>query len=255
MPENAPEVYFYDKENYIYGREAIPEECLMWKEHLMKGCLNFLTAKKAIETLVKVHNECSRNEDIKKLYADKEIFYGLRISPYFEFVVAKYPELEVFAKKIIKNAMENCITLVHGDFSPKNIMVTDNGISVLDFEVAHYGHPAFDLAFFSAHFLLKGVKYSEYWEAYWTMLKYMLKIYFEKMDYMDRKQLEKAYIEMLSMMLLARIDGKSPVEYLVGDTRRQQLVRDLCFEMIDKKVDNFNDFSELYRSALEGFWN
>jgi len=42
------------------------------------------------------------------------------------------------------------ICLVLADFSPKNILITDQGIHLVDFETAHYGDPAFDLGFSSA---------------------------------------------------------------------------------------------------------
>lgn len=253
MPENAPEVYFYDSENYIYGREAVPDGCKMWKEYLMAGKLDFTVAEKSIMTLVQIHNECSRKSDIKELFSNKEIFYGLRISPYFEFTAQKYPELKAYTEQVIKDAMEHDVTLVHGDYSPKNIMVTDNGISVLDYEVAHYGNPAFDLAFFSNHFILKSIKHNLYGKAYLEMLNYMIAIYFKQMDFMDKKKFETSFMRMLSLLMLARIDGKSPVEYLVGDEKRQQFIRDMCMRMIDEQMLVFDQFLASMAAALDEF--
>ena len=250
MPENSPQVYFYDPDNYIYGREAVPDGCPMWKEDLLNGKLDFKVAQKAIETLIQVHNECSNRPDIKELFANKDIFYGLRISPYIEFTVGKYPELKEFADQIIEETMNKNITLVHGDYSPKNIMVTPGGISVLDYEVAHCGHPAFDLAFFSNHFVLKSVKFNRYGMAYLTMLKYMVDLYFEKMNFMDKSEFEDSYIRILAMLMLARIDGKSPVEYLVDDSLRQQFVRDLSFSMMKGTIRTFDQFYQMLSEQL-----
>lgn len=240
MPNYAPEVYFYDQDNYIYGREAVPDGCPMWKENLMQGILDFEVARKSIEVLVEIHNECSVREDIKEKFKDKEIFYGLRISPYIDFTVGKHPEITEFAKRISQEMMESSITLVHGDYSPKNIMVIGRDISVLDYEVAHYGHPAFDMAFFSNHFILKAIKFTDYSGAYLAMLKYIVNIYFSKMNYMDKNRFESTYIRTLAMLMLARVDGKSPVEYLVGDIKKQELVRQISLQMINEKVETFN---------------
>lgn len=253
MPENTPEVYFYDGENYIYGREAVPDGCPMWKENLMAGKLDFEVARKSILTLAKVHRVCSSRQDIKELFASKEIFYGLRISPYIEFTVQKYPELKAYADQIVDETMNESITLVHGDYSPKNIMVTEDGISVLDYEVAHCGHPAFDLAFFSNHFVLKSVKYNQYGEAYLAMLKYMVKLYFAHLDFMDRARFEASYIRILAMLMLARIDGKSPVEYLVEDGPRKQLVRDLSVSILKENICTFDAFFKKISEALAQF--
>lgn len=251
MPDCAPEVYFYDSDNYIYGREAVPNGCPMWKENLMTGLLDFQVAEKSIRTLVNIHNACSSREDIKKEFENKDIFYDLRISPYIEFTAGKYPQIQEAAVKLSKELMDAQITLVHGDYSPKNIMVVGRDISVLDYEVAHFGHPAFDLAFFSNHFILKAVKFSEYAGAYLTMLQYMVRLYFDEMSFMDKDEFESAYVRTLAFLMLARIDGKSPVEYLVGQEEKQNIVRELSLNMIGHGTAKFEDALKQIKDRLE----
>ncbi|MBQ6427068.1 MAG: phosphotransferase [Clostridia bacterium] len=244
MPENAPEVYFYDEENYIYGREAVPDDCQMWKADLMSGLLDFQVAEKSIRTLVTVHNRCAGDEAVRERFGDKEVFYNLRINPYIEFTVNKYPEWNEDARKVISLLMDSGISLVHGDYSPKNIMVTKGrGISVLDYEVAHYGHPAFDLAFFSNHFILKSIRFPEIRDAYLSMLEYMVGIYMREMTFMDRSEMENATLSVLRFLLIARIDGKSPVEYLVGDDEKQQKARNIVKIMF---AENISDWKSLF---------
>ena len=250
VPESAPEVYFYDDENYIFGREAAPESASMWKSDLLGGLLDFVVAEKVIQALSTVHNFCSRDAQAKADFADKAIFHDLRISPYIKFVVEKYPRIAAFAEPVIDTLMNSSITLVHGDFSPKNVMVEGRKVYILDFEVAHYGHPAFDLAFFSNHFLLKSVK-NKHWDAgYLNMLRYMLDIYFADMDCMDAKELETAYIRLLALLFLARVDGKSPAEYITEEADRE-LIRRIAFEMIDRGPTSRNEMLELVLARVE----
>jgi hypothetical protein len=248
-PDCAPEVYFYDSENYIYGREAVPENCSMWKADLLGGLLDFAVAEKTINTLSLVHNGCASDREIAEIFSDKKIFYELRISPYIEFTVEKYPELKDFAAPIVGELMESKITLVHGDFSPKNIMVKGRGIGVLDYEVAHYGHPSFDLAFFSNHFILKAVKRRPWAGAYLSLLDYMLGIYFSRVSCMPARVLEKSFVRLLSLLMLARVDGKSPAEYITegGD---KALVRTMAFEIINKKTDGYRDALSLFAEHI-----
>lgn len=232
VPQYVPKVYFYDEDNYIYGREAAPENCSMWKSDLLSGLLDFEIAKQSIEALAVVHNECSRDLEVAKAFASKDVFYNLRISPYIEFVVEKkHPDLKQYAQPIIEELMESSLTLVHGDYSPKNILVQDRKIFILDFEVAHYGHPSFDLSFFCNHFLLKAVKNKAFSNAYINMLAFMLDIYFSTIDFMDKKELEQSFIKLLALMQLARVDGKSPVEYLVEENDKD-IVRSIAYAII-----------------------
>ena len=250
MPQNAPETYFYDDENYIYGREAVPDGCLMWKDYLMKNDLNYSHAVQAVDTLVSAHNFCHDNLDVMKKFDDKDVFYNLRISPYFEFTANKYPQLKSCFEEIIKIMMESKISLIHGDYSPKNIMIVNDEIKVLDYEVACYGHPAFDLAFFSNHFILKAVLFDEFSKGYLDMLDIMVKRYFEKMTFMSKEEFEPVFVKTLAILMLARIDGKSPVEYLVGNEAKQNLVRKISIEMMESNVSSFKVARNIINKSL-----
>lgn len=250
LPENAPETYFYDQENYIYGREAVPDGCLMWKDDLMKGFIDYKVAQKAADTLAAVHNHCAGNEEIARMFENKDVFYALRISPYINFTVTKHPKIAEFAQKVSDEMMESRITLIHGDYSPKNIMVTEDGMKVLDYEVANYGHPAFDLAFLSNHFILKAVKFPERSGKYLDLLDYTVKRYFHALTCMDRQEFEHSFIRTLALLMLARIDGKSPVEYLTEEKEKQELVRRLSLTMIKNNMDTYNETMNMLRQQL-----
>ena len=248
-PDCAPEVYFYDEENYLYGREAVPENCSMWKADLLSGLIDFFVAEKSISTLVQVHNGCAGDKETAELFADKKIFYELRISPYIEFTVGKHQELKDFSKPIIAELMESAITLVHGDFSPKNIMVIGRNASILDYEVAHYGHPSFDLAFFSNHFILKAVKNKQWAGAYIAMLNYMLGIYFSKVTCVPARELEKSFVQLLSLLMLARVDGKSPVEYLTLEEDKE-LVRTMAYRISRQELGTYKEILPLFLADI-----
>lgn len=235
---SVPKPLFVDEENWIFVREAVPDDWTMWKAAMMKGFLDFNVAEKAIKALVRVHNYAAGNESVKQLFPSSDNFYNLRVNPYIEFTTKKYPELASEAERVCDELMKQKITLVHADYSPKNIMVCgDSGnIQILDFEAAHYGNPAFDIAFFFNHFILKSVKYSEISGAFISMLRFMYKIYFDEMNYMDRAVLEDCSVRTLIFMLLARVDGKSPVEYLVNNPEKQQFVREIAFAIRNSKV-------------------
>jgi len=249
VPDCAPQVYGYDPDNYIYWREAVPDSWRMWKSDLLAGKLDFAAADKVIRAMLKIHSECARRDDVRERFADKNIFYYLRVSPYIEFILKKYPELEEYARPLIRALMDSSITLVHGDFSPKNIMTDGNGVSILDFEVAHYGHPAFDLAFFSNHFILKAIKNRQWAPSYMNMLDCMIGTYFSGVDYMDKAELESVYVKVLMLLMIARVDGKSPVEYLT-DEADKDLVRRCARAVISDGTGSFERAAGIIKKMI-----
>ena len=248
VPESVPAVIFYDDENYIMLREAAPADCTMWKTDLLNGVLDFEVAKKTMEALVTVHNKCYNDDEIAGIFADDTIFYQLRISPYIEFVLGKYPELSEFGSQLIKRLKERKHTLVHADYSPKNILVLKNrDICILDYEISHYGDPVFDVAFFTNHIVLKSAHLRKWSAAFLNMLMYMTDTYFGSMTYDDPKTVEADCLKILAMMMIARIDGKSPVEYITEE-KTKQLVRDMAFKLFKSDIENYHEAAELFYS-------
>jgi len=245
VPESAPRVLNYDRENYILIREAAPAESVMWKSELLNGVFDFGIAKKTIEALAIVHNKSANNEEAAREFADGTIFYQLRISPYFEFLKGKYPELRELIDELIISIRDRHETLVHADYSPKNILVNpDRSICILDYEISHYGNPAFDLAFYTNHIVLKSAHMRRCSAAILNMLLYMTDIYFGMIDFTDAKKLEAECIPLLGILMIARIDGKSPAEYIQSE-KTKQLVRDMAKALIRENIKTYAEAAEL----------
>lgn len=249
-PESVPKPILYDNENFIMVREAAAEDCCMWKSNLMEGIFNFKTADTVIRTLLTVHNKAAGLAEVTEKFANNQYFYDLRISPYIQRVAEIYPELKTKAEMVSQKLLQERITLVHGDFSPKNILVTNDGICLLDFEVAHKGHPAFDLAFFFNHFILKAVKNKQWFPVYLNMLQCMLSCYFSEVVCMDREKLLADMLELLPFMLLARIDGKSPAEYITSENDKG-IIRDLAGRMFRERMRGIEEITEMIEKRLK----
>ncbi len=250
IPNAVSKPISFDEDNYIMVRDAAPEDCVMWKTDLMNGMLDFQVAQKAIDALSSIHNQTAGDSRVQDKFSDDQFFYGLRISPYIEYTVEKYPELKSKAGNIINMLSNERIALTHGDYSPKNIMVDkEKNIYILDLEVAFYGHPAFDLAFFANHFLLKSVKNRQWSDAYLNMLTYMMNIYFDQVQYMNKDVLEYETIQVLGMLFLARVDGKSPVEYLTEE-KDKNLVRRMALMILEKELKRFDEVIDLVKDQL-----
>jgi hypothetical protein len=119
-------------------------------------------------------------------------------------------------ENLSEQTAKNKLVLVHGDVSPKNILVGPRGPVFLDAECAWYGDPAFDLAFCLNHLLLKGVWVPEAKSAFLGCYRALAREYLAGVDWEQPAVLERRAAALLPGLLLARVDGKSPVEYLTG---------------------------------------
>ena len=248
IPESAPAVLSYDDENCIMIREAAPADARMWKQDLMEGILDFEVAKKTMEALAKVQNGTADNPEIAKQFDDYSVFHQLRISPYIDFLVGKYPELKDDAEKLKDSLLNVKRVVVHADYSPKNIMtMKDRSICILDYEIAHYGNPAFDVAFFTNHIILKSAHFRKLSDAFLNMLIEMTDTFFANVTFTDPKQLEAECMPILAFMMLARIDGKSPVEYITCESTKQ-LVRDMALRLLRSDIKTYREAAELFRA-------
>lgn len=232
-PGAVPQVLFVDRPNYLFAMSCAPDDSTTWKARLMRGEADPRIAAELGTLLGTIHAAAPGNPALDATLADTSLFDELRIDPYYRTVARAHPEIAPRIDALIAS-MElpmNERTLVLGDFSPKNILVHSGGLILLDFECAHRGDAAFDLGFFLSHLLLKAIHFRtsrwgndrryetltlEFWNAYLARLS--------RGGWRADGLIERA-IEHAAACLLARVDGKSPVEYLdaAGRDRSRRL--------------------------------
>lgn len=208
MPKGAvPEVLYSDDEVHTYVMTCAPEAAIPWKQQLMQGFFEPQVASNAGKLLKIMQNSSAKNSDrMKAEFEDIRFFEELRIQPFYEHVGRAYGDLETPINLLIQSLRKQGRSLVHGDYSPKNMLVTpDHQIVLLDYEVSHWGQPLFDWAFCTAHLMLKGFALQRPDDSF-----QLIQAFLEHCDW-DLN----GYLPHLGLLLLARMDGKSPVEYIV----------------------------------------
>src|SRR5690606_4961795 len=145
------------------------------------------------------------------------------IEPYLRATALRHPDLAGSLEAIADATIAGRYALVHGDVSPKNILVGPDGPIFLDAECAWYGDPAFDLAFCPNHLLLKGAWKPQWRAGYLECYRKLSGAYLSGVDWEPAAAFERRCSRLLPALWLARIDGKSPVEYLADEVRRDQV--------------------------------
>ena len=119
--------------------------------------------------------------------------------------------------------------MIHGDFSPKNILIGKSYPIILDAETACWGDPSFDLAFCFNHFILKSI-HNHNKKKYLELGKFFIESYLEKIDFENVDSFLFRFFSILPLFILARVDGKSPVEYF--DYKDKKIARKLGIKLL-----------------------
>jgi aminoglycoside phosphotransferase (APT) family kinase protein len=217
-PGTITELLDEDTETHIIAMEAVPKPHTNWKTMLLAGDLRTEHVRQFAEILAAVHYS---SPELRELFQDKTFFETLRVEPYYRYLSHLAPE---FLEPLIEETLATNASLVHGDFSPKNVLIHEGQMVLLDHEVAHYGDPAFDIGFAMAHFLSKAHHLPERREQFCDGA-----VEFWVRYSMDRRQRTIAYPTFESRCvrhslacLLARVRGRSPLEYLTTAERDRQ---------------------------------
>jgi 5-methylthioribose kinase len=241
LPEGTvPRVLFDDRDNYLFAMSLAPEDSVVWKEQLLAGNADPRVARRAGEILGTIHARTINHPALAGRLSDTLIFDQLRIDPFYRTIARTHPQIANHVDALtasLLNVADPCLVLA--DFSPKNILVHAHGLTLVDFETAHAGNPAYDLGFFLSHLLLKAFRASPREEPYLELMRTFWEAYFESSGVRSRDELVARSCGHLAACALARVDGTSPVDYL--DEPARAAVRRFALHALEHPGIAWND--------------
>ncbi|MEO1995693.1 MAG: aminoglycoside phosphotransferase family protein [Planctomycetaceae bacterium] len=245
LPDGAvPRILFEEREHYLFGMQAIDRKHTVWKSDLLAGCCDDRVATVAGRYLGQIHHQSAGQDTLRERWTNLQVFEELRIDPFYRYVAEREPQLSPALHALIDDTLSRAVCLVLADFSPKNILITGEQITLVDFETAHYGDPAFDLGFFVSHLVLKTILFLDQRQAYQRLIAEFWSEYSRQMTRPGQTQatdlecLERRAVLHLGACLAARIDGTSPIDYL-RDARQTDLARQIAHRILLQPVDRF----------------
>ena len=192
----------------------------VWKDLLRQGKAEPSFAAQVGAALGAIHAATAGSAEARGIFATDQIFYAIRLEPYLVATAARHPDLRAALEGLVERTKNTRACLVHGDVSPKNILAGPRGPVFLDAECAWYGDPAFDLAFCLNHLLLKCLWVPQSAPGFLSCFAALFASYRERISWEKPEALESRAASLLPGLLLARVDGKSPVEYLTQETQK-----------------------------------
>jgi aminoglycoside phosphotransferase (APT) family kinase protein len=215
---------FEDPANHLLAMQAVPQPHANWKSLLMAGRINPAHVAQFARLLATIHRRgYERRIELGQLFADRSFFESLRIEPYYRYTARQVPETYPFFKQLIFDTNVRQLTIVHGDYSPKNVLIHNGRLVLLDHEVIHFGDPAFDVGFALTHLLSKAHHLKSHRRAFGEAADLFWRTYQDSLPEADwRKNLCDRVVDHALGCLLARVAGRSPLEYLTPDERAAQ---------------------------------
>ena len=224
VPEAVPEVIGQDEEAGILVMAYLaPERHRLWKSELRAGRAELEVARAVGERLARIHASTAGDPEIARAFPTDRIFYDIRLEPYLVATARAHPDRAAALHALVEKTAATKRCMVHGDVSPKNILIGPKGPVFLDAECAWHGDPAFDLAFCLNHLLLKCLWTPRAAQGFLRCFDALADAYLAGAVFEPRAALEARTARLLPGLLLGRVDGKSPIEYLSAERDKDRV--------------------------------
>jgi tRNA A-37 threonylcarbamoyl transferase component Bud32 len=240
-PKNVPAVLDLDEERLVLALECAPPDAANWKQQLLQGTIDPGIGGWLGSALADWHTKSAADRELTARFAHHTYFFDLRISPFFLSTAEVHPDLAAQIHEVVDRMSTRRECLVHGDFSPKNVLFGRDWFWVVDWETAHRGDPTFDVAFLLCHLVCKAVHRPGDAERYRACAEHFLGSYRSHTAVV----IDDDWLgPQIGCLLLARVDGKSPVDYL--DEPEKDTVRAIGRRVLEARV---TDLAELWPDA------
>ena len=226
VPGAAPEILYEDNAGMFCAMTYLgPDDHRLWKSDLRDGRAAAADATEIGRRLGRIHAATANNPQVAAQFPRSDIFHAIRLEPYLEATATAHPDMREALFGLSRRTGDTRLVMIHGDVSPKNILLGPDGPVFLDAECACIGDPAFDLAFCLNHLLLKCLWNPATRSGFFACFEGMTQAYLAEVNWEPAAAAEQRAASLLPGLFLARVDGKSPVEYIQSETDRDRVRR------------------------------
>ncbi len=248
-PGQVPRVLAHDEAAGLLAMEYLaPSRYPVWKSLLLAGHIDVEAAQAVGELVGHLHSASAADPGSSVTFASDENFDALRIDPYLRVTARAHPDLEDRFAALADRTAATHLAVVHGDVSPKNILLGPAGPVLLDAECAWFGDPAFDVAFCLNHLLIKSLKVPRRGEALLAATRALADAHAAQVDWEPASVLAARVVALLPALALARVDGSSPVEYL--DEGEREIVRRVGRELLATPAATLDELCERWTALV-----
>lgn len=221
----------------------------LWKDALLAQTPPRQETSQVGDLLGRIHATSAQSGFDATAFQNRDDFRALRIEPYLTYAAQQHPDLSTALTGLADQLYDSQQVLVHGDVSPKNTLFRAAGPVLLDAECATMGDASFDPSFCLNHLLLKAIHLPASRARYLSEVGSFWTAYAPHITWEPAATLEARVCQLLPALMLARVDGKSPVEYL--SPSEQGVVRHVAIELITQPTATLAAFTDRLTQLLK----
>jgi len=250
LPRAVPPLIGHDPQAGLFAMAYLdPATHRNWKNELREGRTDEVFAAAVGRALARIHAASAKDPVIAAAFATDETFHAIRLAAYLEATAPKHPQAADALMALSRNTLATKLSLVHGDVSPKNILVGPDGPIFLDAECAWYGDPAFDLGFCLNHMLLKCLWTPRAAAGFLALFEILAQTYLTGVNWEPPSIMERRTAHLLPGLFLARVDGKSPAEYVTAESDKAR-VRLVALNFLAQPPERLADIREAWAREI-----
>jgi 5-methylthioribose kinase len=225
LPDIVPAVLFADRANYVFAMTAAPASVRVWKSLLLAGNVDLVLGERTGAVLGQMHQATAANTALVEPFRDHTVFIQLRVDPFYRRIQERRPEIAEPVAHLVREMLTRKEALCHGDYTPKNLLVDGDSLTLVDYETAHFGDPTMDIGLFLGHLILKAFRRPDLRFLYFDLSRAFWRGYASAAQFLPLPELQTRGIGHFGACILARIDGTSPVDYLPDEAVRNAVRR------------------------------
>ncbi len=228
----VPKVMHHDAENHLFIMQALPEDALCWQDQLLRQEIHAETAARVGGALGSLHQITYGSEDASQRFGDKTFFHELQLTSFYSSLTGMHPRLSEAIGSHATLLVTTNMCLLHGDFQPSNVILSEGHLMLLDWDMAHFGHPSFDPALMLAHLTLQTFRFREHKDSYLPLVTGFWNAYTHAAHFETSQWHERSVLPHLGCLLLAKLASEEILKDKATCERLQSVASSLILHEI-----------------------